>query len=326
MFEIRAADGDGARRRHAAEDGAASRVPPPVPVGPRAHPRARGPVRARLRGEVPEHRRRGDLYAVGDAAADQRDGDDAELLGDLLQAHDARGHRLRAAGGSDPVGLLPRRVRGRTATARCARSTVAARGAVHEHAVGHAPSSGRASSSTRARATTSDRRCGTSTFPPFTGVPAPRTRRRFAWKRGGKRWFGDIEAVEVSFRGGRPADARRPGRTRRPARQGPLLDRSRRAARSPAARRVSRSSPRAPAPTSPRSTAPEPKLALWVPAEMREEYDDLPGARPAGLRHTERGDRALRKLPPLQRDDGRDGLGARRETALRVAPKTELDG
>ncbi|HXK12099.1 MAG TPA: hypothetical protein VMT70_20840, partial [Vicinamibacteria bacterium] len=105
----------------------------------------------------------------------------------------------------------------------------------------------------------------------------PRNQRRFAWKRGGARRFGTVEGLEVEFEEvERPTLVDQDGRGDLPAKGRFWID--------PALGTVLRSETtfrfepaRARAYVATQYRA-EPRLALWVPAEMREEYEDLPAA------------------------------------------------
>ena len=104
----------------------------------------------------------------------------------------------------------------------------------------------------------------------------PRNQARFAWTRGGTRRFGNVEAVEVDFEEvSRPTIVDQNGHGDLPAEGRFWID--------PARGTVVRAETkftfegrraRARVATQYR---PEPRLAMWVPSEMREQYDDLPG-------------------------------------------------
>jgi hypothetical protein len=99
----------------------------------------------------------------------------------------------------------------------------------------------------------------------------PRNQHRFAWKRGGTRRFGTVEGLEVEFEEvARPTLVDQDGHGDLPAKGRFWID--------PQRGTVLRSETRFPlgAAGARASIAteyrPEPRLAMWVPAEMREEY------------------------------------------------------
>ena len=105
----------------------------------------------------------------------------------------------------------------------------------------------------------------------------PRNQHRFAWKGGGTRRFSTVEGLEVEFEEtARPTLVRNDERGDLPARgrfwigpaRGTVL-------RSETTFRFEPARARAYVATQYRA---EPRLAMWVPAEMREEYEDLTGA------------------------------------------------
>ena len=103
----------------------------------------------------------------------------------------------------------------------------------------------------------------------------PRNQHRFAWKRGGTRRFGTVEGLEVEFEEvARPTLVDQDGHGDLPATGRFWID--------PERGTVLRSETRFPlgAPGAPQAARAqvateyraEPRLAMWVPAEMREEY------------------------------------------------------
>jgi hypothetical protein len=108
----------------------------------------------------------------------------------------------------------------------------------------------------------------------------PMNQGRFAWSLGGRRQFGSVEGVEVRFDElARPTIVDRDGQGDLPARGRFWIH--------PGRGTVLRSETSYPIETDGVRVArafvateyrPEPKLAMWVPAEMREEYEDLPTA------------------------------------------------
>jgi VWFA-related protein len=104
----------------------------------------------------------------------------------------------------------------------------------------------------------------------------PRNQHRFAWKRGGTRRFGGREGVEVDFEEiVRPTLVDEDGRADLPAKGRFWVDPARGTVlRSETTFRFEAGRARASVATLYR---PEPKLTMWVPAEMREEYEDLSG-------------------------------------------------
>jgi hypothetical protein len=108
----------------------------------------------------------------------------------------------------------------------------------------------------------------------------PMNQARFAWSRGGRRRFGVVEAVEVQFdEVARPTIVDRGGHGDLPARgrfwihpeRGTVL-------RSETSFRIEMDGVRTARAFVATEYRPEAKLAMWVPAEMREEYEDLPTA------------------------------------------------
>jgi hypothetical protein len=109
----------------------------------------------------------------------------------------------------------------------------------------------------------------------------PMNQSRFAWTRGGRRRFGSVEGIEVQFEevarptivdNGAHADLPARGRFWIHPERGTVL-------RSETTFRFEvdgAQSARAYVATEYR---PEPKLAMWVPVEMREEYENLPSAK-----------------------------------------------
>jgi VWFA-related protein len=105
----------------------------------------------------------------------------------------------------------------------------------------------------------------------------PINQRRFAWKRGGTRRFGTVEVLEVRFEEvERPTLVDQDGQGDLPAKGRFWIDPARGTVlRSEAEFRFEPARARAYVATQYRA---EPKLAMWVPSEMREEYEDLPAA------------------------------------------------
>jgi hypothetical protein len=108
----------------------------------------------------------------------------------------------------------------------------------------------------------------------------PMNQGRFAWSRGGTRRFGAIEAVEVQFEEiARPTIVDQGAGHDLPARgrlwiepvRGTVLRSETTFAFEIDGRRVARAFVAA-------EYRAEPRLAMWVPAEMREEYEDIPNA------------------------------------------------
>jgi hypothetical protein len=107
----------------------------------------------------------------------------------------------------------------------------------------------------------------------------PQNQARFAWKAGGKRRFGMVETVELEFEElVHPTIVDQSGREDLPARGRLWIDPARGTLlRSETHFRFEPRRARAYVATEYR---PEPKLAMWVPDEMREEYEDLAGGHP----------------------------------------------
>ncbi len=105
----------------------------------------------------------------------------------------------------------------------------------------------------------------------------PRNQRRFAWKRGGTRRFSTVEGLEVGFEEtARPTLVDEAGQGDLPAKGRFWIDPARGTVlRSEITFRFEPARARAYVSTQYRA---EPKLAMWVPVEMREEYEDLTGA------------------------------------------------
>ena len=107
------------RRRHGRREPAARRRPA-RPRRRRPAAREGGALRARVRDGVQRRRGRRDLHAVGGAPRTRRTtGAHDQLRACAVPADDAGRRRLRPPRRRDPVGLLPRRLRGGRA-ARCA--------------------------------------------------------------------------------------------------------------------------------------------------------------------------------------------------------------
>ncbi|HSD29274.1 MAG TPA: hypothetical protein VLL75_18370, partial [Vicinamibacteria bacterium] len=104
----------------------------------------------------------------------------------------------------------------------------------------------------------------------------PANQQRFAWKRGGTRRFGAVEGLEVQFEEvARPTLVDQDGQGDLPAKGRFWIDPARGTVlRSEAEFRFEPARARAHVTTQYRA---EPRLAMWVPSEMRERYDDLPG-------------------------------------------------
>ena len=119
----------------------------------RARPGAGRPLRARLRAGLPRRRGRGELHAVGRDGGRHDEGPHAELHGHVVPPADSGRRRLRAPRGRDPVGHLPRRVRG--GRPEGARPRGAAGEALRRVPLRERRAARRGRSSTRARATTS---------------------------------------------------------------------------------------------------------------------------------------------------------------------------
>jgi VWFA-related protein len=104
----------------------------------------------------------------------------------------------------------------------------------------------------------------------------PRNQSRFVWRRGSTRRFGTVEGLEVEFEEiARPTLVDQDGRGDLPAKGRFWVDPVRGTVlRSETEFRFEPARARAYVATQYRA---EPKLAMWVPSEMREEYDDLPG-------------------------------------------------
>jgi len=107
----------------------------------------------------------------------------------------------------------------------------------------------------------------------------PANQPRFAWKTGGTRRFGTAQGVEVQFdETARPTIVRWGERADLPARGRFWIDPARGTVlRSETTFRFEPDRARASVTTQYRA---EPPIALWVPAEMHEEYADLPGDAP----------------------------------------------
>jgi VWFA-related protein len=108
----------------------------------------------------------------------------------------------------------------------------------------------------------------------------PMNQGRFAWSRGGRRRFGSVEGVEVQFdEVARPTIVDRGGQGDLPARgrfwihpqRGTVL-------RSETSFRFEMNDARIARAFVATEYRPEPKLAMWVPIEMREEYENVPYA------------------------------------------------
>jgi hypothetical protein len=108
----------------------------------------------------------------------------------------------------------------------------------------------------------------------------PMNQGRFAWSRGGKRRFGTTEGIEVEFdEVARPTIVDRGGQSDLPARGRFWIDPSRGTVlRSETSFRFEVKGIRMARAYVATEYRPEPKLAMWVPAEMREEYEDMPSA------------------------------------------------
>ena len=104
----------------------------------------------------------------------------------------------------------------------------------------------------------------------------PRNQSRFAWKRGGTRRFGAVEGLEVEFEEvARPTLVDQDGQGDLPSKGRFWIDPARGTVlRSETEFRFEPARARAWVATQYEA---EPKLAMWVPTEMRERYDDLPG-------------------------------------------------
>jgi hypothetical protein len=104
----------------------------------------------------------------------------------------------------------------------------------------------------------------------------PRNQPRFAWKRGGTRRFETVEGLEVQFEEvARPTLVDQDGQGDLPAKGRFWIDPARGTVlRSETEFRFEPARARAQVATQYRA---EPRLALWVPSEMRERYSDLPG-------------------------------------------------
>lgn len=107
----------------------------------------------------------------------------------------------------------------------------------------------------------------------------PLNQGRFAWSRGGKRRFGSVEGVEVQFdEVDRPTLVDRGGHGDLPARGRLWIDPARGTVlRSEATFRFERDGIQIARAYVAAEYRPEPKLAMWVPSEMREEYEDIGG-------------------------------------------------
>jgi hypothetical protein len=105
----------------------------------------------------------------------------------------------------------------------------------------------------------------------------PGNQSRFAWKRGGTRRFGSVEGLEVGFEEvARPTLVDQDGQGDLPAKGRFWIDPTRGTVlRSETTFQFEPRRARAYVATQYRA---EPRLAMWVPAEMREAYEDLPGA------------------------------------------------
>ncbi len=107
----------------------------------------------------------------------------------------------------------------------------------------------------------------------------PANQKRFAWSRGGRRKFGSVEAVEVQFdEVARPTLVDRGGKGDLPAKGRFFVDPARgTVVRSEVTFRLEETiGARARAYVA-ADYQPAPRLAMWVPVEMHEEYEDLPG-------------------------------------------------
>jgi hypothetical protein len=104
----------------------------------------------------------------------------------------------------------------------------------------------------------------------------PRNQHRFAWKRGGTRRFGTVQGMEVEFEEvARPTLVDQDGQGDLPAKGRFWIDPARGTVlRSETKFRFEPARAQAYVATEYRA---EPKLAMWVPSEMREEYADMPG-------------------------------------------------
>jgi hypothetical protein len=104
----------------------------------------------------------------------------------------------------------------------------------------------------------------------------PVNQRRFAWRRGGTRRFGTVEGLEVQFEEvARPTLVDQDGQGDLPAKGRFWIDPRRGTVlRSETKFRFEPARAQAYVATEYRA---EPKLAMWVPSEMREEYADMPG-------------------------------------------------
>ncbi len=105
----------------------------------------------------------------------------------------------------------------------------------------------------------------------------PRNQSRFAWKRGGTRRLGAVEGLEVEFEEVvmRPTLVDQDGQGDLPAKGRFWIDPARGTVlRSETEFRFEPARARAYVATQYQA---EPRLAMWVPSEMREKYDDLPG-------------------------------------------------
>jgi len=108
----------------------------------------------------------------------------------------------------------------------------------------------------------------------------PMNQNRFAWSRGGRRRFGSVEGAEVQFEEvARPTIVDRGGQADLPARGRFWIDPVRGTVlRSETSFNVEIDGVRSARAFVATEYRPEPTLAMWVPAEMREEYEDLPSA------------------------------------------------
>jgi hypothetical protein len=108
----------------------------------------------------------------------------------------------------------------------------------------------------------------------------PMNQGRFAWTLGGRRRFGTVEGVEVQFdEVARPTIVDRGGLGDLPAQGRFWFDPKRGTVlRSETSFRFEMNGVRIARAFVATEYRPEPKLAMWVPIEMREEYENLPAA------------------------------------------------
>ena len=121
-------------------------------------------------------------------------------------------------------------------------------------------------------------------FPTFAlAFLHPMNQGRFAWSRGGRRRFGSVEGVELRFdEVARPTIVDRGGHGDLPAQGRFWIDPKRGTVlRSETSFRFEMDGVRIARAFVATEYRPEPKLAMWVPAEMREEYENLPNLPPA---------------------------------------------